>query len=618
MKTFLGRALIVALMLLLCAPALMQDDSPLYLDPSQPVEARVDDLLARMSLDEKIGQMSLVEVFSMPIEDVTNYYIGGVLSGGGGAPPRNSPEGWSEMVARFQDAALETPLAIPMIYGVDAVHGHGNLRGATIFPHQIGLGATRNSELLEQIGQVTAKEMIATGIYWNYAPVVGVAQDIRWGRIYESYSENTELVSELSVAYLRGLQGESLDDPNTVIGTPKHYIADAGTTWGTATTNNYQIDQGVAEMDEETLRAVHLPPYQATVEAGARSIMVSFSSWGGLKMHAQEYLITDVLKAELGFTGFIVSDWGGIDQISPNYYDAVVASINAGVDMNMVPYDYIRFIDTMFEAIEAGDISMERVDDAVRRILRVKFELGLFEQPYGDDALLESVGSEEHRAVARQAVTESLVLLENENNALPLPKDAPVIFVAGEHADDIGLQSGGWTIEWQGKPGNITEGTTILEGIEAAVSPDTRVEFNRFGNFNQTDDTGAPLMADIGIAVIGERPYAEGVGDTNDLTIPAPQMNMLNKLRERSKTLIVILVSGRPLLINDVLESSDAFIAAWLPGTEGAGIADALFGDQPFTGKLPFTWPRSADQVPTANALENPLFPFGYGLEIGS
>jgi beta-glucosidase len=615
-KSWLVRIMAFALILLLTTPALMQDDTPLYKDPTQLVEARVEDLLARMSLDEKIGQMTQVEKNSIKDEDdIAGYYLGSILSGGGGSPDRNTPESWADMVNGYQEIALTTPLGIPLIYGVDAVHGHNNVRGATIFPQQIGLGAANDLELMQQIGQITAKEMIATGIYWNFSPVVAVAQDIRWGRIYESYSENTELVTELALAYLRGMQGDSLDDPFTVIGTPKHFVGDGGTAWDSSTTNDYLLDQGVTDVDEATLRAVHLPPYQAAVESGARSIMASFSSWGGMKMHAQQYLLTDVLKGELGFTGFLVSDWAGMDQITNNYYNAMVTGINAGVDMNMVPYDYYRFIDTMFEAVDKGDISVERIDDAVRRILRVKFELGLFENPFGDDSLLAEVGSEEHRAVARQAVSESLVLLKNENAALPIAKDTPTIFVGGAFADDIGVQSGGWTMTWQGTAGGITPGTTILQGIEAAVSLDTSVHFDRFGRFEDvTDDAGSPVIADVGIVIVGEDPYAEGVGDATDLHLPEPQRNLIDRMRQQSQTLIIILVSGRPMIITDQLESADAFVAAWLPGTEGAGVADVLFGDKPFTGKLSFTWPRSMDQIPLANVGDDPLFPFGYGL----
>ncbi len=445
-----------------------------YANPSLSVDERVDDLLQRMSLPEKLGQMTLVEKNSISFEDVGQYFIGGVLSGGGGFPSSNTVGGWFKMVNRYQRFALQTRLNIPMIYGVDAVHGHNNLAGAVIFPHQIGLGAANDPELMERIGRVTAEEMAATGIYWNYAPVVAVPQDIRWGRTYEGYGENTDLVTSLSVAFLKGLQGDPINGPASVMATPKHYIGDGGTTWGSSTTNDYKLDQGVTNMDEATLRQLFLPPYKAVVDAGALTIMTSFSSYGGMKMHAQKYLVQDVLKGELGFKGFVVSDWGGIDQISSNYYDSVVTSINAGVDMNMVPTDYKRFLNTISKAVEAGDISMERIDDAVRRILWVKFAMGLFEHPYANNDLQASVGSAEHRAVAREAVAKSAVLLKNENQALPLAKDGGVIYVAGVGANDIGMQSGGWTIEWQGKMGEITTGTTIYQAISGAVNPGPR------------------------------------------------------------------------------------------------------------------------------------------------
>lgn len=362
--------------------------APVYRDASLPVDVRVADLLARMTLEEKIGQMTLVEKFSLTPAVVTQRFIGGVLSGGAGRPAENNPAAWAAMVDGFQSGALATRLAIPILYGVDAVHGHNNVKDATLFPHNIGLGATRDADLLERIGRATAEEVAATGIPWNYAPVVAVAQDIRWGRTYESYSEDTALVSQLASAYLRGLQGDDLTDPLSVLATAKHFVGDGGTAWDTATTEDYSLDQGVTEVDEATLRAVHLPPYQAAIEAGVQTVMISFSSWGGSKMHGQAYLINDVLKGELGFQGFTVSDWGGIDQVNPDYAAAVIAATNAGVDMNMVPYDYERYITTLTEAVEAGDVAPSRIDDAVRRILRVKFMAGLFEQPYADPALL--------------------------------------------------------------------------------------------------------------------------------------------------------------------------------------------------------------------------------------
>ncbi|MCA0454254.1 MAG: glycoside hydrolase family 3 C-terminal domain-containing protein [Chloroflexi bacterium] len=623
MKTFF-RSLIIFVLFLLALPVVAQDDVPPadapYKNAGLPVEERVEDLLARMTLEEKIGQMTLVEKNSIKTEDIAGMALGGLLSGGGGYPRTNSAEAWAEMVDGFQQEALNTRLAIPIIYGVDAVHGHNNVKGAVIFPHNIGMGATRNAALVEQACAITAVETAATGIYWDYAPVVAVVQDIRWGRTYESYSENTEVVNELSTACVNGLQSDDL----YVLATPKHYVGDGGAGWDTSTTDNYIIDRGVTQGDEAFLRAVHLPPYQAAIDAGAMSIMVSYSSFDGMKMSAQKYLITDLLKGEMGFTGFVVSDWKAIDEIPGDYYDDVVTSINAGMDMNMVPYDYPAFIDAMTDAVAAGDISMERVDDAVRRILRVKFVMGLFEHPFSNPDLLASVGSDEHREVARQAVSESLVLLKNENAALPLAKDVAHIFVAGEGADDIGIQSGGWTIEWQGKTGNITTGTTILDAIKEAVGEDVDVKFNRFGRYNNAnDESGNPIQAEIGIVVIGEQPYAEGMGDDGDLSLSEPDLGMIARVRERVDKLIVILVSGRPMVINDALDEADAFVAAWLPGTEGAGVTDVLFGDKPFTGKLPFTWPRSVDQLPfdftnlPTDGDDSPLFPFGYGLTTG-
>jgi beta-glucosidase len=378
------------------------------------------------------------------------------------------------------------------------------------------------------------------------------------------------------------------------------------------------LDQGDMRLDELTIRKLFLPPYLTAIESSARSVMISFSSWNGIKMHAQKYWITDVLKNELDFQGFVVSDWGGMDQISNYYYKSIVTGINAGIDMNMVPYDYIRFIDTMKQAAENGDISEKRIDDAVRRILTVKFELGLFDHPYADPTLLVSIGSDAHRELARQAVRESLVLLKNENDILPMAKDMPLIYVAGRGADDIEMQCGGWTIEWQGKSGDIQPGTTILQGIQADVSSNTEVEYDLNGEFDG--------RADIGIVVIGEQPYAEGVGDANDLSLSQADLQTLTNLRAHSKKLVVIILSGRPLIITGQFQVADAWVAAWLPGTEGSGIADVLFGNYPFTGKLPYTWPRSNHQLPininnSANltGCEAPLFPYGYGLgEAGS
>ncbi|MBN2146316.1 MAG: glycoside hydrolase family 3 C-terminal domain-containing protein [Anaerolineales bacterium] len=596
-----------------------------YLDSSAPIEARVEDLLARMTLEEKVGQMTQIEKGSLQEGMVARYFLGSVLSGGGGYPMGdNTVEGWAEMVNTFQAEALSTRLGIPIIYGVDAVHGHNNLYGATIFPHNIGLGAANDADLMERIGRTTAIEMAATGIRWNFAPVVAVVQDIRWGRTYESYSENTEVVTNLATAYLRGLQGENPDDPLSALATPKHFLGDGGTVYGSSTTINmkpYILDQGDMQVDEAGMRSLFLPPYAAAVDAGALSVMASFSSWNGVKMHANAYLLTDVLKGELGFQGFIVSDWGGIDQIDKDYYQAVVTAINAGVDMNMVPYDAAAFIGTVTKAVESGDISMERIDDAVRRILYAKFAMGLFEKPYPDPALASQVGSDEHRALAREAVAKSLVLLQNNNQALPISHETPLIFVGGDLADDLGAQCGGWTIEWQGKSGQITIGDTIVDAIKANVAEGTTVHYNRFGKFdNAKDESGNLLIADVGIAVVGEMPYAEGIGDATNLSLAEAQVSMLERMRERSRTLIVIIISGRPLIITEQMDLADAWIAAWLPGTEAQGITDVLFGDLPFTGRLAFTWPRGMDQLPfdftNLPTGENaPLFPFGYGGE---
>jgi beta-glucosidase len=597
---------------------------PIYTDPKQPIGSRVEDLLARMTMDEKIGQMTQVELGSIRSGDITTYFIGSILSGGDGNPTSNTPQGWQEMVKGFQDEAMATRLKIPMIYGIDATHGNGHLYGATVFPQESGIGATNDSALAYRVGQATAEEMLATGVPWTFSPMVSVTQDIRWGRTYESYSEDTQLTTDIGTAYIKGLQtipeGYQMSEGQTLftLATPKHYLGDGATIWGSSRTGNYKLDQGNVQVDEATIRKLYLPPYKAAVDAGAMSIMPSFSSWKGTKMHAQKFWLTNVLKNELGFNGFLISDWAGINQVDSDYYTAVVTSINAGVDMSMVPNDYISFISTMKLAVEKNDISEDRINDAVRRILRAKFALGLFEKPYPDPEFIKTVRSDDHIAIARQAVQESMVLLKNSNNALPVAKDTPKIYVAGQAADDIGMMCGGWTISWQGQAGSIQVGNTILGGIEATVSPDTTVEFNKYGDF--TD------KADVGIVAVGEMPYAEGLGDKADLHLSDADVKVIAKVRSLVDKLIVVIISGRPLIITDQLDDADAWVAAWLPGTEGEGVSDVLFGDRPFTGKLPFTWPRSNDQLPInknnatgKTGCDAPLFPFGYGLgEAGS
>ncbi len=578
------------------------------------VSERVEDLLSRMTLAEKAAQMALVQKSAITVEDLARLGIGALLSGGGEAPDDNTPGGWATMVRGFQDRALQSRLGIPMIYGIDAVHGHSNVPGAVIFPHNIGLGAANDPVLIERIGSITAIEMTATGIHWNFAPAVSVPQDIRWGRTYEGYSEDTQRVSALAAPYIRGLQTGNLSGPTSVLATAKHYLGDGGTAWGTSTTSGYWIDQGVTDVDEETLRAIHLPPYVAAIDEGVLSVMASYSSWGGEKMHAQRYLLTDVLKGELGFSGFVVSDWAAVDQITEDSYEAVVTAINAGIDMNMIPSNYPLFLENLGTAVENGDVSEDRIDDAVRRILTAKFALGLFERPYGDDSLLPMVGSDEHRTVAREAVAKSAVLLKNKGAVFPLPTDLPALYVAGWHADDIGLQSGGWTIEWQGGVGDVTEGTTILEGIRDSVSSDTNVVYDRAGRF-------ADVQLEVGavcLAVVGEQPYAEGMGDRGTPALSSSDQQLVQRMRDQCDTLAVVIVSGRPLVVTDFVDRWDALVAAWLPGTEGQGVADVLFGLEPFTGTLSFTWPRSMDQVPTGqNAAGGPLFPYGHGLGSG-
>jgi beta-glucosidase len=530
------------------------------------------------------------------------------------------------MVLRLQEAALNTRLGIPLVYGVDAVHGHSNVVGATIFPHNIGLGASRDPDLVERVARATALEMSATGVYWDFAPCVAVPQDVRWGRTYEGFSQDPDLVADLGSAYVRGLQNTSeFGSPGTVLACPKHFLGDGGTTWGTtqqadwlidneqAADYRYKIDQGDAQLSEAQLRNIHLTPYIAAINAGARSIMVSFSSWNGVKSHANHHLLTGVLKSELGFTGFLVSDWGAIDQLDAHYYQCVVTSINAGLDMIMVPFEYQRFISNLQGAVENGDVSLDRIDDAVRRILTVKFELGLFKRKIADEPGLNIVGSENHRSLAREAVRKSLVLLKNDQNLIPLNKNIARIVIAGSAADSIGLQCGGWTVEWQGGTGNITSGTSLLDAISQTVSTETSIHFDEFGNFSQE------IQADVGIVCLHEIPYAEGVGDRADPSLTSDEISLIQRVRTRCQQLVVIIFSGRPLVITNQLPLAEAWVAAWLPGTEAQGITDVIFGDYPPLGKLPYNWPRSGfqpnqvlERVGTGDIA--PLFPFGYGL----
>jgi beta-glucosidase len=577
-----------------------------YQDPSLPVATRVNDLLGRMSLDEKIGQMTQAERNSVSTAQITQFRLGSLLSGGGSAPSPNNATSWANMYDNFQNAALATPLRIPLIYGVDAVHGHNNVLGATIFPHNIGLGATRDPALVQNIGRATAEEVSGTGIDWDFAPCLCVARNDRWGRTYESFGETPDLVSSMTTI-VTGLQGSSLSAPGSVLATAKHYVGDGGTTGG--------VDQGNTQLSETDLRAIHLPPFQAAVQRGVGAVMISFSSWNGVKMHSNQFLITQVLKNELGFSGFVITDWNGIDQIDgqPGFTAAEVrTAINAGIDMVMVPDAWQSFISTLRSEVQAGRVPMSRIDDANRRILTKKFQLGLFERPLTDRSFLSTVGSAAHRSLARQAVRESLVLLKNANNVLPIATANNKIFVAGKSADNIGLQTGGWTISWQGSSGTTTTGTTILQGIRNTVAPSTTVTFNQTG-------AGIDSSYRVAIAVVGETPYAEGAGDRpGSMSLDNTDINTINTLRNAGVPVVVVLVSGRPLDIASQIGNWNALVAAWLPGTEGQGVADVLFNVAQPTGKLPMTWMNSVNQQPiNSGDGQTGLFAFGFGLAYG-
>ncbi len=573
------------------------------------VQKKVNDLISRMTLEEKIGQMTQVDYDAIKanIKDIGKYFIGSILCGGNSEPDDITPAGWANLYDKFQNVALKTRLRIPIIWGIDAVHGHNNVDGATIFPHNIGLGASRNPKLVEQVAAVTSAEMRGTGVQWDFAPCVAVSRNEKWGRSYESYSENPELVKILGAAFVKGMQGNDLSDKTSSLACVKHFLGDGGTTNGK--------DQGNTEVDEATLRKIHLPGYISAIKAGAKSIMPSYSSWNGVKMHGNKYLLTDVLKGELGFKGFLVSDWAAIDQLDKDYKTAIEKSINAGLDMAMIPNgqgqknNYIEFITLLKELVNEGKVPVPRIDDAVRRILTVKFETGVFDNPLTEKSLTPLVGSKANREIARDAVRQSLVLLKNENNLLPLSKNLKRIHVTGKSADDIGNQCGGWTISWQGKSGNvISGGTTILQAIKNTVSNSTQVTTSK-------DGSGAE-GADVCIVAVGELPYAEMIGDRQDLTLSKEDADAIQKAKSSGVPVVVLLLSGRAMIIEPELNKSNAFIACWLPGTEGQGVADVLFGDFKPVGKLPISWPKNMNQIPIniGDANYDPLFPYGFGL----
>ena len=598
-------SLFVMAPLVLTVPQVHADESaPLYRDPSAPIDARVEDLIARMTLDEKIGQMTQAAVDFAKPADVRNAQLGSVLSGGDEVPVPATAENWATLYDDLQRAALSTRLGIPILFGIDAVHGHDYVYGATIFPHNIGLGATRDQSLVERIGHATAVEMAATGMDWTYSPCVAVTRDNHWGRVYESFGEVPELPTMMT-SLISGLQGTRLSDSTSIMATAKHYIGDGGTNGG--------VNEGEMSVSEPELRALYLPPYQEAVRRNVSAVMISYSSWNGVKAHANRYLISDVLKSELGFQGIVMTDWDGIERLDGSYgysaYD-VRTSINAGIDLVMAVKDYYWFAQLVRQEVANGGISIDRINDATRRILRKKFEKGVFEQPFADRSLLAQVGSAEHRALAREAVQKSQVVLKNEGGILPLRRDSARIFVAGKSAHNIGLQSGGWTIQWQGGDGAITPGTTILDGILESVEPSNTVSFDARGD-------GADRSYDVAIAVVGERPYAESEGDrTNEgLRLDEEDRAVLAKLKATGVPVVVVLVSGRPLDIHEELPDWQGLVASWLPGTEGGGVADVLFGRVSPSGKLPVTWAVSAQDEPVnVGDGKASLFPFGFGL----
>ncbi|KAJ0873693.1 putative glucan 1,3-beta-glucosidase [Helianthus annuus] len=597
-------------------------DDFLYKDRNQPVAARVKDLLGRMTLEEKIGQMVQIEQLASTPDIMRHYFIGSLLSGGGSVPnPHATVVDWVNMVNKFQNGSLSTRLGIPMIYGIDAVHGHNNVINATIFPHNIGLGATRDTDLVKRIGAATAAEVRATGIPYAFAPCIAVCRDPRWGRCYESYGEDTKLVESMTEIIL-GLQGEipegsRLGVPyvagkDKVAACAKHFVADGGTTHG--------IDENNTVVNEHDLLSIHMPPYYDSIIKGVSTVMVSYSSLNGLRMHANGDLITGYLKGKLDFKGFVISDWEGIDRItSPphsNYTYSVLASISAGIDLVMAPNNYVEFINELTSLVKNKFISMDRIDDAVTRILRVKFTMGLFENPLADYSMVNEVGSQAHREIAREAVRKSLVLLKNgktvDDPMLPLPKMSSKVLVAGSHADNLGYQCGGWTIGWQGFSGNEnTTGTTILNGIKSAVDPITEITYMENPNTEYIKSNNFSYA----IVVVGEHPYTEMFGDSSNLTIADPGPSIITNVCGNVKCVVVI-ISGRPVVIEPYMSVIDALVAAWLPGTEGQGVADVLFGDHGFTGKLSKTWFKNVDQLPMniGDPHYDPLFPFGFGL----
>ena len=560
-----------------------------YDTESEMIQALIDE----MTLDEKIGQMTQsIWHNNVSPEVVREKTIGSVIHTEGPVPGTHVAD-WTAKFDSFQREALQTRLGIPLMFGVDAVHGQNTFEGSVIFPHNIGMGATRNFDLIERAAEVTAVETAATGFNWTFSPCIAMPEHEHWGRVFEGFSEDRDLTIKAVQASVRGHQGASLAQADKVAATAKHYLGDGATEGGR--------EGGNSIMSEQVIRERHLPTYQAAVEEGIAAIMVGFNSVNGINMHQHTELVQGVLKDEMGFSGVVMTDWLGGTRYGPPH-----TVINAGVDVFMQPGNHDEFISKTKASVIDGTIAMSRIDDAVRRILEMKFKLGLFKQPYARTELVEMVGSTVHREVARQAVRESLVLLKTTPDLLPLKVDE-MVAVVGAHADNTGLQSGGWSIHWQGQNHSYAGATSILDGMQILGN---NIEYSANG-------CHADMTADKAVVVVGEQPYAEFKGDSTNLDIPDAQKALIDSCKALDKDVILILLSGRPMTISDSITKSDAFIAAWLPGSEGAGVADFLYGSNGFkpTGKLPFSWPDSFADLPLAPNAPEALYPFGFGLE---
>ena len=567
-------------------------------------EADIPAAVAAMTLAEKVGQMVQADISTATPEEVGEHGLGSIISTVP-AGDLGTTEAWRRLFDAYQHEALRTRTGIPVVAGIDAVHGHAYFDGnSVILPHNIGLGATRNPELARRLAEVTARELSATGIRWTFAPSIAVARDIRWGRTYESFGEDVELQRLFAAPMVEGYQGRDPAAPGSVGATAKHFIADGATEGG--------VDRGNAVISEDELRRMHLPGFIDAIESGVVAVMASFSSVNGEKVHGSKALLTDMLKTELGFDGVVLTDWEGVALGGLTLEQA----LHAGIDMFMLVRSWREGLPEIIRLVEDGKVPMSRIDDAVTRILRMKVRLGLFDSPLSSAAFAHAMGSEAHREVARQAVRESLVLLKNQGGILPLDKDKKVI-VAGSHADNVAYQSGGWTKKWQGAHEDryghaarpVEGATSILDGIRNLIGSDLVID---------AGPSGVRTDAEVAIIVVGEEPYAEGAGDraAEELVLGPGQRDLVRAYHEQGIKVVVVLVSGRPLLVNDELAWSDAFVAAWLPGSEGQGIAEVLFGDHDFTGRLGFSWPRDASQVPIriGDADYDPLFPYGFGL----